>query len=178
MEPWPPSQPLLEIAEEDGQTEAPAACTVAAQAASSAKEELSAEPADTSDMLTLSFITIGGAGVELSFDRQASLRDMQRTLCKAWRKAFPTCSAALLTQTRAYSELTVHPLLDLKTGDEVTVHFDVQTSDPYLFDQAARDPLARLSLKEEGRFDEESASGQTTLSLRDWLVHRRTRGLL
>ena len=97
--------------------------------------------------------TVGAGCATLAVERNASLRECQRELCKLFKKAFPKHKASLVfTGARVYDDFMDRPFRRCAPTDEAVVVF-TETDDPYfydVFDRRGKLPLVgdeeRLSL--------------------------------
>lgn len=131
-------------------------------------------------------------------DRCATLRDLQKELCRLFGQRFPATMACLTISGIVSDEFGEMPFLNVVAGDEargascvtcaclftegcactpvalqavmVEVSF-VATDDPFFFDQMDR-TSPKSTLEEDVLYESEFESGTTTLSQSDWLRSR------
>ena len=79
------------------------------------------------ECVTVRLLSVDGAQQDLSLPRSASLGELQKQLCRAFRKPFPIRQAGLVLGDRAYNDFLDKPLAAVKEGESVSVVFSVTT---------------------------------------------------
>jgi hypothetical protein len=94
--------------------------------------------------------TVDAGCATLAVERNASLRECQRELCKLFKKAFPKHKASLVfTGARVYDDFMDRPFRRCAPTDEAVVVF-TETDDPYFYDVFDRRGKLPLAGDEEG----------------------------
>ena len=79
------------------------------------------------ECVTVNLLSVDGAQQDLRLPRSASLGDLQKQLCSAFRKPFPCRQAGLVLGGRAYTDFLDKPLVAAKEGESVSVVFSATT---------------------------------------------------
>ena len=79
--------------------------------------------------------------------KNASLRDVQKDVCRMFHQRFPAKKARLIANGASFDEFIQKPFHRSKEGDIVTVLFS-DTDDPYFYDLFDRKG-SKLKLEEE-----------------------------
>ena len=132
-------------------------------------------PIDESEQLdvTLSLVSLEGATSSLKCCRHSTLRSLQRNLCASFGKNYPHTAAAVCIENITYADFDDVPFLATENHQVVNVVFYKQQADPSGYDIILRSPSARISLEEECSWEQQLASGETNLALKDWYWARR-----
>ena len=75
------------------------------------------------NIVTANFVSLEGASVDLTFQRQATLRAMQKQLCAAFGKNFPFTAAAVCIGEEAFSDFEDVPFRLASNYETVNVIF-------------------------------------------------------
>ena len=92
-------------------------------------------------------LTFGDATHAHVVQKNASLRDVQKDVCRMFRQRFPAKKARLIANGANFDEFIQKPFHRSKEGDIVTVLFS-DTDDPYFYDLFDRKG-SKLKLEEE-----------------------------
>jgi hypothetical protein len=120
----------------------------------------------------------GDRAARLEVSAEARLRDVQRELCRLFRKSFPATMAVVTVVVEGspvtFDDLQQTPFLTARDGDQVLVRF-CPTDDPYFYDLEDRRGC-RATAFEEAAFEEAVAQGDdeaVTKGLAAWAGERR-----
>ena len=86
-------------------------------------------------------------------ERTMALRDVQETLCRAFRQRFPLMCASVVCAGTSFDEFNDMPFVGAEEGDEIPVSFST-TSDMYFFDKIFRRGAQRPSSDPFGFLDD------------------------
>ena len=65
---------------------------------------------------------------EMTVHRTMALRDVQKTLCRAFQQRFPLMTASLVCAGASFDNFKDYPFVDADDGEDIQVNFE-QTSD-------------------------------------------------
>ena len=123
--------------------------------------------------VTLHFVSLQGASCTLSCHRYATLRSLQRDICSLFGKNYPFCGASVCIGNQAFSDFEDVPFRCAVGGDTATVIFSRQQSEPSGHDFVQRRRTNRVSLADECAWEQQIDTGETDLSLEDWVWANR-----
>ena len=123
----------------------------------------------TPDTVAVTFVSLEGTCVHLTFQRHTTLKAMQKQLCSAFGKNFPHAAAVLCVGAKAYSDFEDVPLLEAVNHETANVTFVRQLTDPSGYDQISRKRANRITLEEECTWEALVAKGETQLELEEWV---------
>ena len=79
------------------------------------------------ECVTVRLLSVDGAQQDLSLPRSASLGELQKQLCRAFRKPFPIRQAGLIIGGVAYNDFLDKPLAAVKESESISVVFSITT---------------------------------------------------
>ena len=123
--------------------------------------------------ITLRLVSLHGASSTLSCHRYATLRSLQREVCSLFAKNYPFCGVSVCIGNQAFSDGDDVPFRCAVDGDTATVIFSRQQSDPSGYDFVQRRRANRVTLADECAFEQQVDSGETELSLEEWIWANR-----
>ena len=84
-------------------------------------------------MVSVKLRSVSGDEHELTVTMRSRLRDVQETVCRVFRKSFPSTKVCLARGTTTFDEFTDLPFVGCVGGDVLAVVF-MNTDDPYFYD--------------------------------------------
>ena len=115
-------------------------------------------------MVKLIFREEAGLQHTCEVNKRTRLADVQRPICRLFKKRFPITKATLATRGGFFDEFMQQPFLETSDGDIVVVSFE-QTDEPLFFDLADRAPhRAWAAAEEELKFEIGQAREATVTS--------------
>ena len=138
-----------------------------------APEMAEADQEFPSASVTLRRSSLHGASSTLSCHRYATLRSLQREVCSLFAKNYPFCGVSVCIGNQAFSDGDNVPFRCAVDGDTATVIFSRQQTDPSGYDFVQRRRANRVTLADECAFEQQVDSGETELSLEEWIWANR-----
>ena len=119
--------------------------------------------------VTLRLVSLRGASCTLSCRRDATLRSLQRELCSLFGKNHPFTAASVCIGNQAFSDGDDVPFRLASNDETVSVVFGRQVGDPSGYDVIQRRRANRISLADECAWEQQVDTGETRLSLEEWI---------